>query len=158
MFFYTDDQYSNLIARKMEVSDNVIPSSNSEMAKNLLLLGLYFENKNYEDQSAQMVKNVSDDVKKNLGYYSNWAQVMALQISSPYEVAIVGNDWKEKLVRVSKELFPNTIYLGGENEGRTPLLQNKLVKGKTMIYVCENKTCQRPVEEVTEALKQIKAR
>ena len=82
MFFYTDDQYSNLIARKMEISDNVIPSSNSEMAKNLLMLGIYFENKNYEDQSRQLVKNVIEDVKKNLGFYSNWAQVMALQIKA----------------------------------------------------------------------------
>ncbi|MGH2647037.1 MAG: thioredoxin domain-containing protein, partial [Ginsengibacter sp.] len=157
MFFYTDDQHSNLIARKMEVSDNVIPSSNSEMAKNLLFLGLYFENKNYEEQSKQLVKNVIDDVKKNLGYYSNWAQVMALQVREPYEVAIVGNDWQTKLQGLQKNYLPNAIFLGGNNEGTISLLQNKLVEGKTMIYVCENKTCQRPVEEVSEALKQIKA-
>jgi len=156
MFFYTDDQYSTLIARKMEVSDNVIPSSNSEMAKNLLILGLYFENKDYEDQSRQLVKNVMDDVKKNLGYYSNWAQVMALQIKSPYEIAIVGDKWKEKLSAFQKHFLPNAIYLGGNNEGNFALLQNKMVDGKTMIYVCENKTCQLPVEEVAAALKQIR--
>ncbi len=156
MFFYTDDQHSNLIARKMEISDNVIPSSNSEMAKNLLFLGLYLENKKYEEQSVQLVKNVIDDIKKNTGYYSNWAQVMALQIKSPYEVAIVGNNWNEKLMEFHRHYLPNTIYLGGNNEGTFALLQNKLVNGKTMIYVCENKTCQLPVEEVTEALKQIK--
>jgi uncharacterized protein YyaL (SSP411 family) len=156
MFFYTDDQFSNLIARKMEVSDNVIPSSNSEMAKNLLLLSLYFENKNYEDQAIQMVKNVSDDIQKNPGYYSNWAQTMALQIRPPYEVAIVGNDWQQKLSALQKNYLPNTVYLGGDNEGGLPLLENKLMKGKTMIYVCENKTCQQPVEEAVEALKQIK--
>jgi uncharacterized protein YyaL (SSP411 family) len=156
MFFYTDDQHSNLIARKMEISDNVIPSSNSEMAKNLLMLGLYFENKIYEDQSAQLVKNVIDDIKKNLGYYSNWAQVMPLQIKSPYEIAIVGSSWKEKLSEFQKNYLPNAIYLGGNNEGSFALLQNKMVNGKTMIYVCENKTCQLPVEEVASALKQIK--
>ena len=96
----------------MEISDNVIPSSNSEMAKNLLMLGLYFENKNYEDQSAQLVKNVIDDIKKNMGYYSNWAQVMALQIKSPYEIAIVGNKWKEKLSEFQKHYLPNAIYSG----------------------------------------------
>ena len=158
MFFYTDDQYSNLIARKMEISDNVIPSSNSEMAKNLSLLGIYFENENYETQSAQMIKNVSDEIEKNPGYYSNWAQVMALQIRPPFEVAIVGNDWQPKLSLLQKKYLPNTIYLGGINEGGLPLLENKLMKGKTMIYVCENKTCQRPVEDVQEAFKQIKAR
>jgi uncharacterized protein len=156
MFFYTDDQHSNLIARKMEISDNVIPSSNSEMAKNLLILGLYFENKNYEDQSMQLVKNVMDDVKKNLGFYSNWAQVMASQIKSPYEIAIAGSRWKEKLSEFHQHYLPNTIYLGGNNEGSLTLLQNKIVEGKTMIYVCENKTCQRPVEEVALAVKQIK--
>jgi uncharacterized protein len=155
MFFYTDDQHSNLIARKMEVSDNVIPSSNSEMAKNLLLLGLYFENKNYEDQSLQLVKNVIEDIKKTPAYYSNWAQAMASQIKEPYEIAIVGADWKKKLSEFHRSYLPNTIYLGGNNEGNLALLQSKLVNGKTMIYVCENKTCQRPVEEVTEAIHQI---
>ena len=157
MFFYTDDQYSNLIARKMEVSDNVIPSSNSEMAKNLLLLSQYFENKNYEEQSAQMVKNVAEDIQKTPGYYSNWAQVIALEIQPPYEVAVVGKDWPSKLAEMQKKYLPNTLYLGGENEDSLPLLENKLMMGKTMIYVCQNKTCQRPVEEVSEALKQIKA-
>ena len=156
MYFYTDDQYSNLIARKMEIADNVISSSNSEMAKNLLMLGLYFENKNYENQSAQLLKNVIDDVKKNPGYYANWAQVMALQIKPPYEVAIMGSNWKEKLSEFHKYYLPNTIYLGGVSEGNLNLLQNKLIDGKTTIYVCENKTCQLPVEEVTLALKQIK--
>ena len=158
MFFYTDDQYSDLIARKMEISDNVIPSSNSEMAKNLLLLSIYFENSKYEDQSTQMIKNVIDDIQKTPGYYSNWAQTMALQIPPPYEVAIVGNDWQQKLSELQKNYLPNTVYLGGDKEGDLPLLESKLMKGKTMIYVCENKTCQRPVEDVMEALKQIKAR
>ncbi|HEV8081854.1 MAG TPA: thioredoxin domain-containing protein [Chitinophagaceae bacterium] len=156
MFFYTDDQHSNLIARKMEVTDNVIPSSNSEMAKNLLLLSLYFENKNYEAQSQQLLKNVIEDVKKNVGYYSNWAQLMALQLQSPYEVAIVGNDWKDKLTAFHKHYLPQSIFLGGNSEGSLPLLQDKLIEGKTMIYVCENKTCQRPVEEVEAALTQLK--
>ncbi len=73
MFLYTDEQYSDLIARKMEVTDNVIPSSNSEMAKNLFSLSLYFDDGKYEKQATQLIKNVFEDIKKNLGYYSNWA-------------------------------------------------------------------------------------
>ena len=158
MYFYTDSQYSDLIARKMEISDNVIPSSNSEMAKNLLLLSLYFDNSNYEAQSVQMVKNVSDDIQKNPAYCSNWAQAMALQIRPPYEVAIVGKKWKGKLAAFQNYYLPNAIYLGGESEGKLPLLESKLMEGKTMIYVCENKTCKRPVEQVSEALQQLTIR
>jgi len=155
MFLYTDDQHSDLIARKMEVSDNVIPSSNSEMSRNLFLLNLYFENKNYEEQSIQLLKNVSEEVKKNLGYYSNWAQAMILQIYSITEVAVVGNRWKEKLGEFQINYLPNLIYSGGEKEGSLSLLENKLIPGKTTIYVCRNKTCGMPVEKVREALKQI---
>lgn len=155
MFLYTDDQYSSLIARKMEVTDNVIPSSNSEMAKNLYFLSQYFDNKVYEEISKQLIKNVSDDLNKNLGYYSNWAQAMLLQVYPATEIAIVGKDWKEKLVQFQKNYLPSAIYSGGEIEGTLPLLENKLAEGRTMIYVCKNKSCNLPVENVAHALTQI---
>ena len=155
MFFYTDEQYSNLIARKTEITDNVIPSSNSEMAKNLFLLSLYFDDKDYEQKSLQMIKNVSADLKLNLNYYSNWAQALILHLFPVVEVAIVGKDWKEKLQELQKKFFPNVIYSGGDQEGSLPLLEDKLVKGKTLIYVCKNKSCHLPVETVSEALNEI---
>lgn len=155
MFLFTDAQHSNLIARKMEVSDNVIPSSNSEMAKNLFLLGAYFDNKNYEKQATQLVNNVKDDVMKNTGYYSNWAQAMVLLIYPAVEVAIVGKKWQSRLAEMQINFLPNTIYSGGELEGSLSLLENKLVTGKTMIYVCRDQTCGLPAESVSAALKQI---
>jgi uncharacterized protein len=155
MFLYTNDQYSSLIARKMEVTDNVIPSSNSQMAKNLYFLSQYFDNKVYEEISMQLIKNVFDDLTKNLGYYSNWAQAMLLQVYQAIEIAIVGKDWKEKLLQFQKNYLPNIIYSGGEIEGTLPLLENKMAEGRTMIYVCKNKSCNLPVENVAHALNQI---
>ncbi len=35
------------------------------------------------------------------------------------------------------------------------LLENKLVQGDTRIYVCKNRVCKLPVNEVEEALSQI---
>jgi len=155
MFLYTNDQYSSLIARKMEVTDNVIPSSNSQMAKNLYFLSQYFDNKLYEEISMQLIKNVFDDLTKNLGYYSNWAQAMLLQVYQAIEIAIVGKDWKEKLLQFQKNYLPNIIYSGGEIEGTLPLLENKMAEGRTMIYVCKNKSCNLPVENVAHAMTQI---
>jgi uncharacterized protein YyaL (SSP411 family) len=125
------------------------------MSKNLFLLSQYFDNKDYEEKSAQMVKNVSDDLMKNLNYYSNWAQAMLSQIYPAIEIAIAGKDWKEKLVEFQKNYLPNTIYSGGENGGTLSLLENKWVKGKTLIYVCKNKSCHLPVENVADALNQM---
>jgi uncharacterized protein YyaL (SSP411 family) len=154
MFFYTDDQFRNLISAKTETTDHVMPSSNSEMAKNLFILGLYFEKLDYTMEAHQMLKNMKADAVKNPGYYSNWAQVMALHIYPPFEIAIAGEKWQEKLIEFEKEFLPGSIFLGGE-KATLPLLEDKMIPGKTMIYVCRNKTCSLPVEEVKEALKQI---
>jgi uncharacterized protein len=158
MFFYTDGEYSNLIARKMEVSDNVIPASNSVMAKNLFYLGTYFEGTSYVSMATQMVVNVLEDMKKSPTDYSNWFQLLLLLIRPPYEIAVVGPDWNEKLKNFQENFLPNVVYLGGQDGGKLSLLENKLVKGKTMIYVCENKTCGLPVESVSDALQQIGAK
>jgi hypothetical protein len=153
MFFYTHNNHSNLIARKMEVADNVIPSSNSEMAKNLFFLGLYFDNAEYTKQSRQMLSNVQKDIHNSIQYYSNWGRLEMLFIKQPFEIAIIGSDFDTARKAFDTKYLPNAIFLGGKNEGTLSLLEAKLVEGKTFIYVCQNKSCQRPTTEVEEAMK-----
>src|SRR6185312_5021755 len=153
--YYQASFDESFLQKAKSLTEYVITSSNSEMAKNLFLLSQYFDDKDYEEKSVQMIKNVSEDLVKNLGYYSNWAQAMLLQVFPATEIAIVGKDWKEKLVQLQKTYLPNTIYSGGENERTLSLLQNKLTEGRTLIYVCKNKSCDLPVENVAQALTQI---
>ena len=154
MYFYTDDRYSKLIARKMETTDNVIPSSNSEMVKNLMRLAAYFDRTDYEMQAIQMLKNVQNDMVKNATYYSNWAQAMIAEIYKPIELAIVGGNWRNILAGFNKQYLPHTLFMGGE-KGSLPLLEDKKVADKTLIYVCRNKACGLPVENIEEALAQM---
>jgi uncharacterized protein YyaL (SSP411 family) len=155
MFFYTHNRYSNLISRKMELSDNVIPSSNSEMAKNLFLLGHFYGNEDYISKAKQMLVNVEKEVDQNIYFYSNWGILQAMFTSPLYEVAIMGDDYNGKRTAFDQHYLPNTILLGGQTEGKLALLENKLVPGQTMIYVCRNKTCKLPVKEVDDALQQV---
>jgi uncharacterized protein YyaL (SSP411 family) len=155
MFFYTHNQYADLIARKMELSDNVIPSSNSEMAKNLFLLGHFLNKEDYIIKAKQMLINVEADVQRNIYFYANWGMLQALFTSPLYEVAIMGDDFAEKRKQFDKHYLPNAILLGGKTEGVLSLLENKLVPGQTLIYVCRDKTCKLPVKEVDKALVQI---
>ncbi len=155
MFYYTSDLDPALIARKMEITDNVIPSSNSEMAKNLFVLGQYFFNDSYIAMSKQMLNNVKQDALKNGPYFANWDILMAWFASQPFEVAIVGNDYEAKLKEFDAHYLPDVFMSGGKTEGNLELLKNRLVDGKTTIYVCRNKVCKMPVKEVGDALKQI---
>ncbi len=156
MFFYTHDQQSNLIARKMEIADNVIPSSNSEMAKNLYFLGHLLGMNTYIEKARQMHSNVLENITKNPAYYSNWAQLAAFFTQSPYELAIVGNDYLLHRKALDKEFLPNVILMGGTNP-TLPLLEDKGNLTETKIYVCQEKVCILPVNEVAEVFKIIKS-
>ena len=157
MFYYTSDTDPALIARKMEISDNVIPASNSVMAHNLFMLGEYFYNESYIMKSKQMLSNVSEDLGKERSsfYYSNWNSLLTYFNPTPYEIAIVGEDFERIRKELDTHYLPNALIMGGKDEGKLPLLENKLRKGHTMIYVCRNRSCKLPVTSVEQALKQL---
>lgn len=156
MFYYTHDQHAELIARKMEIEDNVIPSSNSEMAKNLLFLGHYFYDKSFIQKARQMFINVQKDLHAHIYFYSNWGVVGIHLIQPLFEVAVVGTDWNALRRTFDSNYLPNVIFLGGKHEGTLKLLENKLVKGQTTIYVCLDKACNLPVTDAAKALMQLK--
>jgi uncharacterized protein YyaL (SSP411 family) len=153
MFFYTPGDGEQLIARKLEVMDSVIPASNSVMARNLHKLGLLFDNERYMQISAQQMRNVKTLMAKYGSAYSNWAMLLLDEVAGVYEVAITGADAEQKRKEVEKTYIPNKIMLGG-TKGSLPLLHDKF-SAQTRIFICKDKTCQLPVTQTAEALKQI---
>lgn len=157
LFYYTSDEASHLIARNQEIEDNVLPSSNSVMANVLYRIGIYFDNASYIDKSKEMLSQVIKAIPSGVPYFSNWAKLLGIMQKGIYEVAIMGNNATEKNNAMQQHYLPDALFMGGEKEN-LPLLQDKLMKGKTTIYVCENKVCKLPVTEVKEVLAQMKDR
>jgi uncharacterized protein YyaL (SSP411 family) len=156
MFYYTSNLDTALVARKMEITDNVIPASNSQMAVTLYLLGEYFYNDDYIKKSRQMLNNVKVNLVRGGPYYANWVLLMTYFIHPPAEVAILGDEWEARRKELDQYFLPYMILMGGKTEGRLPLLEDKLRKGRTFIYVCRNKTCRLSVTETSDALEQMK--
>ena len=71
LFFYTE-KGSKLIARKIDIDDDVIPSSNSVMAHNLQLLGVYFRKEDWVEKSHQMLGKILAFINKYPSGYLNW--------------------------------------------------------------------------------------
>jgi uncharacterized protein YyaL (SSP411 family) len=152
-FFYTSDLDDPLVIRKKEISDNVIPSSNASMAHNMSQLSNYYENINYADISQKMVQTMTFEIQQYGRFYSKWGTTLLSSLYGSKEVVVTGPD-AEKYVRELKTYHPaNVIYAVAENSSELPLFEGRFVKGKTMIYVCQNRTCKLPVESVEEALK-----
>jgi hypothetical protein len=153
MFFYTSNLDHALVARKKEIEDNVIPSSNAVMAENLYCLGILYNNTDYLHKSQQMSHNVLNETISYGPFYSRWAQVLIKQISEPWQVVIVGDSCRDKLREFNQYYLPQVIFMGSAKASNSlPLLQGKYKKEETWIYVCKDKTCSLPVQSIEEAL------
>jgi len=153
MFFYTGKDDEQLIARKSEIMDSVIPASTSVMGHNLKKLGLFFDEERYVAIASQMLNNIAPQIAKYGSSFSNWASLMLNEVFGLYEVAITGNEHQRMRAGFEKNYVPNKIMLGGK-QGSLPLLQGRLAD-ETRIFVCRDKTCGLPATNIEEALKQI---
>ncbi|MVM33662.1 DUF255 domain-containing protein [Spirosoma sp. HMF4905] len=151
LFFFTDKNGEELIARRKELFDNVIPSSNSMMAENLYLLSLLLDRPDYAERADQMLGRMQPLVQQNADYLTNWAAQFALRSRPTAEIAIVGPDADQFRAELDAEFYPNKVLSGTTDKSELPLLEQRgLVNGQTAIYVCYNRACQLPVTSVQE--------
>ncbi len=157
LFNYTSDIDPPLVARKKQIGDDVIPGSNSAMARNLNFLSHYFYDQRYREISDQLLFSLIDPIIESgqTSFYSNWALLYLEKLHPTYEIAIVGDKYEASKNEMQKRYLPNALYMGGKDEGTLALLKDKLQPSTTMIYVCQNKVCQLPVEDPNQALDQI---
>jgi len=156
MFFYTSNTKSNLIARKIEVFDNVIASSNSIMANNLFILGHLYLDAEYSSKATTMLNNVKSSIKSAPSANSNWMQLY-MNYSNPfYEIAVMGKSAKKQTEYINQLYIPNVLISGSNSESDIPLLQGKYNSDDTYIYVCVDSACKLPVTDVETALLQLK--
>ena len=112
MFFFTSDLDAPLVARKMEINDNVMPASSSVMANNLFALGQLLDNSDYLNMAQLQLNNIKSDMPSYGSGYSNWAILMLNYIAPFYEVAIVGTQAVQKALDFKQHYAPNTLLLG----------------------------------------------
>ena len=161
LFFFTDaDVYDpngngaggQLIARKKELFDNVIPASNSVMAHNLRRLGRHLDRPDYLDLSAKMLDQMRALTVREPQHLSNWAALYAAVLRPGPEVAIVGPEAEEFRAEWSRKFRHDTVLAGAETGGDLPLLRGRGARaGQTDVYVCQNYTCLAPVQSIAAA-------
>ena len=153
-FRFTSDKDEVLISVHYETEDNVIPASNSVMAKNLNQLSIYFNNPYYEKVAQKMLSILISTIDYPSAY-SNWLD-LALTISGHNkELAICSPNAKEANKILTSLYFPNVIIAGTEKPSSLPLLKDRFVEGKDLYYVCQNKSCHLPSATIQEVISQL---
>ncbi len=156
LFRFTSDLDRKLIIRKTETGDNVIPSSNSVMAMNLLVLGHLLGKDAWLEKAKMMVRLMTLQINDSPYHHGLWAYVSMNLLHSPYEISIVGPGWKELLEKFCTHYFPGIILSGGEAGEDPEILKGKTVKDKTLVYVCRDRTCAAPLSSLDEVMELLK--
>jgi len=155
LFYFTSKNSNDLVARKFEVTDNVIPASNSSIAKSLFDLSLFFENPNYKKIAEGMLKRVEDKLISFPTAFSNWG-ILYINLVYPFNtVVFTGENVQSMSDSLNTSYLSNIIKAGSSGVSELPIFKNRFVDDKTMIYVCTGNECKLPVETVEEALRQI---
>lgn len=153
-FRFTSDKDEALISVHFETEDNVIPASNSVMAKNLNQLSVYFNNPYYEKVAKQMLAILLPTIDYPSAF-SNWLDLALTIAEQNKELAICGPNAKEYINHINMLYLTNIIVAGSEKASTLPFLKDRFVEDKNLFYVCQNRTCQLPTEDFQEMINQL---
>lgn len=151
--FYFSIQNQEPIARKKEIYDHVIPSSNSEMLLALHKLGLLFENREYLSIVKNGLNALSKHIQKHPSAFMNWFKLQVFNTFPFYTVAIIGSQPHLTGRHFKKHLLPNVVFCGDDAEKLLPTLKHKKEQNGLQIYICDEKSCKEPVSSINSAIK-----
>lgn len=154
--FYKYNSSNSLIAKIIKNDDGVIPSPNAIMAHNLLLLGHIEYNKDYMASTKTMLSAMQPLLKEGMASYTHWASLALKKVYPFYEIAVVGEDAENIRKDLAYKYLPNTLIVGSTKESDLPLFEGRYVVDGTYIYVCRDNTCKLPVDNVDDAMEQLK--
>jgi uncharacterized protein len=155
-FHFSSASAEQLIAKKKEVFDNVIPASNSVMARNLQVLGTLLDNQEWKEMANKMVTKLSVMILSEPSYMSNWGIALLEVTQGLSEIVVSGEEALTCCHQIQKHFLPFSVTAGTQTSSELALLTGReAVAGRTLIYVCKNQVCKLPVEKPEEAIAQL---
>jgi len=101
---------------------------------------------------------MQESVRQYPRSHSGWLTLFLRMSKISVELAVVGPNYKEILAQLQQHPYPFISWAGAEQATTHPLLQQRGMKGKTLIYLCQNRQCDLPKENweiVWEQLNQL---
>jgi uncharacterized protein YyaL (SSP411 family) len=151
LFHYTSAEDPALVARPIEVHDNVVPASNSAMARALFQLGILLDDGTYRTMADTMLAVVQHRFTTHPTAWTNWAQLLMARVHPFPELAITGSDAQRLRAELGRHFLPQGLVMGTTGPSTLPLLRDKSA-ARSMIFVCHDRSCRPPVATVQEAI------
>jgi hypothetical protein len=163
-FFFTAEDAELLLTRQKETYDGAIPSGNSVAMLNLLRLAQLTGNDNYEKKADHLGRVFAESVRANPVAHSLMMVAVDYAVGPTYSLVIAGDEGKDDtnsmLNEVRKQFLPNKSLIFRPTEKLNPEIDNlsnyiqffDKYEGMATAYVCINKTCKAPTNDINKAL------
>jgi uncharacterized protein YyaL (SSP411 family) len=79
-----------------------------------------------------------------------WLSTLFQVSFGSHEIAITGPDYQTILKSMLSLYLPHSILMAAPHENDFPLLKGKANNTQTLIYLCRNYACQKPVASIDE--------
>jgi len=155
---FSSGQSEQLAAPFYEFFDNVIPSSNSVMARVLFYLANYYEQPEWGQRSSGMLHDMMDLLRSHGHSMTNWG-ILLLHHTAPFHtIVITGEEAPDKSEKLLQHFLPDALLAARSTEvpELPPVFAERFVPGNTLIYICGMGYCKAPVGDVQTALEQMR--
>lgn len=152
-FFFTGKEQKDVVVRKIELYDGAVPSANSIMAKNILYLSIVFDDRQWNNRALTMISSLKNIILKHPGSFGIWSAAAMNIAAGINEIAVIGTDMIPQLYEVLPAYLPNKVLQATNFSSQMPLLKEKPVFEKTLLYLCRNYQCKHPVNSAEELFK-----
>jgi uncharacterized protein YyaL (SSP411 family) len=163
-FFQTADDAPDAVARRISLTDGVLPSANSVGLMVLLMLNRITGNVEYEKKAEAILRLYPPDAAANALSFSFFLSAADFSAGPSYEVVIAGDpegeDTRAMLRALHQRFLPNAVVLLRETNAASPEIvavapftaAQGAVKGKATAYVCRDFVCNLPTNDVEAML------
>lgn len=156
LFYFTSLKQTDILLRRKDLYDSATPSGNSTMLNNLLRLGILFDRDDWAQIARKMMAGTRESVEKYPTSLANWARGLVGEVFPMLEIAILGKNPWPVVEQLREKFLPGKVWMTSrQTTDAFPLLRGKSVTDDTKIYLCQNYTCQLPVSNIGELMKQI---
>ena len=158
-FYDTSDDHEDLIVRPRNLQDNVTPSGNAMMAKQLLRLAAYTGDARYDQTARATLRLLTEAMRQYPQAFAESLNATDALANGILEVAIVGDQntdaARAMFSLLNRQFRPNMVIAATPADAHVhqsiPLLSHrKRVKDRTTVYVCRHFACRLPVTSAAE--------
>lgn len=155
LFYFTEQNQTDIVVRKKEIYDGATPSGNAVMAENLQYLATILYRPEWNKRAMAMVHALGNMITRYPTSFGVWCGLLQKYVHGVREIVIVGKEAALVSQSLLSEFIPNKIVQVSQKENKDyPLLREKSVaKEETLIFLCKDYACRKPVNSISDLQK-----